>query len=172
MCEYRPSVAAVRFSCTPQIEGHLPLNLEEQAPLYLEGNRTLHWGADGRARSTHTGSRSARIVEEANVRVLLACEPPLLNELLALALAELPGVKLVEVDGAQVDVVIASAPGAGGERALALLQATSPHARLVALDPATNVLRVWENGREAPSGELLPGHLSTLGQLLGRWAAR
>ena len=103
--------------------------------------------------------------------VLLACEPPLLNEMLADVLAELPGVELVDADSARVDVVIASAPGASSGDPAALRQTLSAQARLVVLDPVTNTLRVWERGREMPNEEPLPGHLATFGPLLQRWAA-
>ena len=106
------------------------------------------------------------------MQVLLACEPPLLNELLSVALAELPGVELVDAGSARVDVVIASPPGATSSRPAALRRALAPRARLVVLDPVANVLQVWESGREAPSAELLPGTLATLGGLIQQWEGR
>ena len=99
------------------------------------------------------------------MRVLLACEPPLLNELLALALGELPGVELVDSDSAWADVVVANEPGASATWQTARQKALALHARLVAVDPRANVIQIWEWDHDKPTSEWLPGTLRSLGEL-------
>ena len=98
------------------------------------------------------------------MRVLIACEPAILNEVLARAIGNLPGVELVDEDQGTVDVVVVSAPGAGADCPPTLAGNLAPDTRLIALDPDTNAARVWQGG--ALSDALLPSDLASLGRLL------
>jgi hypothetical protein len=98
------------------------------------------------------------------VRVRLACQPPILNEVLARVISDVPGVELVGDSQGAADVVVISAPGAGADGPPTPAGILEPHVRLIALDPNTNAARVWQGG--APSDVLLPGDLASLRRLL------
>ena len=103
------------------------------------------------------------------MRVRVACEPPLLREILAQALTELADVKveIVDGDGSDVDAVLVSAQGASNGWPSELPPIMASHVRFVVLDPAANVLRV----RDAAHEEVLPGSLPVLIEAL-RGASR
>ena len=100
------------------------------------------------------------------MRVLLACEPAILNEVVARAIGDLPGVELVDESQGAVDVVVLSGAGTSLEDwPTGLAGNLAPDARLIILDPETNAARVWQGGT-APSETLLPGNLATVRRLL------
>ena len=99
------------------------------------------------------------------MRVMLVCEPPLLNDVLALALGELPEVELVDGGSPSADVVIANGADFGDAWQAARERALALRARLVAVDPLANAIQVWEWDKEQPAGEPSPGTLAALGQL-------
>jgi hypothetical protein len=99
-------------------------------------------------------------------RVLLACDPPLLQECLTLMLERLPDVELVAQDAAEVDVVVVSLTECGTRSPVEPLVARTSAVRLVVVDPTANVLRVWDT-QQGPSGEReLPGDLPTIVEVL------
>jgi hypothetical protein len=99
-------------------------------------------------------------------RVLLACEPPLLHEVLTLMLERLPGIELVTTGTTDVDVVVVSLSENGTRSPTEPPMADTSAVRLVVVDPTTNVLRVWDS-QQGPSGEReLPGDLPTIVEVL------
>jgi hypothetical protein len=111
--------------------------------------------------------------EVATLRVRVACEPPLLREILAQALTELADMKveIVDGDGSDVDAVLVSAQGASNGWPSELPSVVAAHVRFVVLDPAANVLRVRDGASNAAREEVLPGSLSVLIEAL-RGASR
>ncbi|MBI4492971.1 MAG: response regulator transcription factor [Chloroflexi bacterium] len=105
------------------------------------------------------------------MRVFLACEPPLLREVLAMALSQVPEVELVDEAGVHVDVVLASLPASNGGWPANLPLTLPPQARWVQLDPSANVLRVQQGQGGPAGGELLAGNLTTLMEVVQRWAS-
>ena len=98
------------------------------------------------------------------MRVLLACQPPILNEVLARAIGQMPGIELADESHGSVDVVVISDEGMTTDCPPALAGVLEAGTRLIALDPNTNAARVWQDG--ALSGVLQPGSLDSLRRLL------
>jgi len=94
-------------------------------------------------------------------RVLLHCDPPLLREILSMLLSQLAGIELVQDAEGAVDVVVASAPGATSTWP-ADLPGVATGVRFVALDTATNMLRVRTGRDHTAADELRPGTLAGL----------
>ena len=89
------------------------------------------------------------------MRVLLACEPPLLREVLAFAIRDIPGVEIVW-DG-EADAMVWNGPGGpdGAECAL-----------LIMLSPTENVIRVTRTHGSARWVETTDGDLRSLLEVL------
>jgi hypothetical protein len=107
----------------------------------------------------------------ARLRVLLACEPLLLQEVLVEMLSLMPDVELVEANNSWADIVLVSAagPDAGWPERLPAAAATA--ARLIAVDPVRNRLRVRERRDGRVSERLLDGSMVVLPNLLRPTAA-
>jgi hypothetical protein len=78
------------------------------------------------------------------MRVLLACEPPLLQDVLTVILEQLPDVELVNPNSPTADVVVVSAPEPSLDWPAILPPAAAAARRVIAVDAVRNLLQVRE----------------------------
>lgn len=110
-------------------------------------------------------------VSPRRLRVLLACEPALLREIVAGLLAEDGDLEVIDLDAASrpVDVAVVSVHEASRVGAVVLPQGLPAHEWCVVLDPSANMLRVLACRNGETVDQVLPGTLDTLVAVL-RWA--
>jgi hypothetical protein len=105
----------------------------------------------------------------ARLRVQLACEPLLLQEVLVEMLSLMPGVKLVDAACSHVDLVIVSAVGHGAFWPERLPAAAATAGRVIAVDAVHNRIRV----RERRDGRLverqIDGSMVLLPEMMQQW---
>ena len=102
----------------------------------------------------------------ARLRVLPACEPLLLQEVLVEMLSLMPDVELVEANNSWVDIVLVSAAGPGAAWPDRLPAAAATATRLIAVDPVRNRIRVRERRGGRVSERLLDGSMVALPELM------
>ena len=102
-------------------------------------------------------------------RVLLACEPPLLQDVLASILEELPDVELVSPNSSTADVVVVSAPELGPGWPGVLPLAATVARRVIAVDGVRNVLQVREQCHGHVTEQRIDGHIARVIGLLQEW---
>jgi hypothetical protein len=99
-------------------------------------------------------------------RVLLACEPPLLQDVLAAILEELPDVELVNPNSPTADVVVVSAPALSPGWSGVLPPAASTARCVIAVDAIRNVLQVREQRHGGVTEQQIDGHMARMIGLL------
>lgn len=100
------------------------------------------------------------------LRVVLDCQPPILEATLASAIERLPGITLIPVaDGILGDVVITTNDAESGIP-LYLLDHPMPDILVVVLDRDENILRLWVLVEGEIREQILPGDLATLFTIL------
>jgi hypothetical protein len=100
------------------------------------------------------------------LRVLPACEPLLLQEVLVEMLSLMPDVELVEANNSWADIVLVSAAGPGAAWPERLPAAAATASRLIAVDPVRNRIRVRERRAGRVSERLLDGSMVVLPELM------
>ena len=99
-------------------------------------------------------------------RVLLACEPPLLQDVLASILEELPDVELVNPNSSTADVVVVSASELSAAWPGVLPLAATTARRVIAVDAVRNVLQVREQSYGRVTEHQIDGHMASVIGLL------
>ncbi|HEY7068278.1 MAG TPA: hypothetical protein VII06_42910 [Chloroflexota bacterium] len=103
------------------------------------------------------------------MRVLLACEPLLLQEVLAQMLSLVPNVELIDRDSPRGDLVLVSAAGGAGNWPARLPPAAATAPRVVAIDSVRNRIHI----RERRGGRVVEQHLDggtvALPDVVSRW---
>jgi hypothetical protein len=102
----------------------------------------------------------------APLRVLLACEPLLLQEVLVEMFSLMPDVELVEANNSWADVVLVSAAGPGAAWPDRLPAAAATATRLIAVDPVRNRIRVRERRDGRVSERIIDGSMVLLPELM------
>ena len=99
-------------------------------------------------------------------RVLLACEPPLLQDVLASILEAQLDIQLVSPSSPCADIVLVSAlePSAGWPEVLPVAAAKAR--RIIALDAARNLLQVREQYHGRVTEQQVDGHIAAVLGLL------
>src|SRR5579859_6034137 len=99
-------------------------------------------------------------------KVLVNCAPPILGEVVSLALAEVPGVELISSGTLDADVVVASVDVPNRRETLPVPM-DDDQVHLILFDPAANLLGL----RRAGDGmELRSGGLETLLEVVQLWS--
>src|SRR5215210_1852960 len=98
----------------------------------------------------------------ARTRVVLLCEPLLLQDALIVILGQLPDVEVLPADSATADIVLVSSPGSNSGWPAQMPPAAATAPRVVALDPIRNMLRVreWQQGQVTE--RQIDGHMAAV----------
>jgi hypothetical protein len=100
------------------------------------------------------------------LRVLLACEPLLLQEVLVEMLSLMRDVELVDADSPQADVVLVSAAGRGGAWPERLPAAAATAPRVLVVDPVRNRIRIRERRDGRVTERQIDGNMVLLPELM------
>src|SRR3954464_10919706 len=106
----------------------------------------------------------------ARLRVLLACEMLLVQEVLAQMLSAMPDIELLDLDSPQADLVLVSASGQAGGWPERLPAAAATAPRLVALDPVRNVIRIRERQGDQVVERRIDVGMVQLPEVMRQWA--
>ena len=98
--------------------------------------------------------------------VLLACEPPLLQDVLTCILEQLPDVELVNPNSPTADVVVVSAPELSPGWPVVLPPAAATARRVIAVDAVRNVLQVREQRHGRVVEQQIEGRMARVVGLL------
>src|SRR5438067_5862338 len=101
-------------------------------------------------------------------RVVLVCEPLLLQDALTAMLERLPDIEVIPADSLNADIVLVSASGSNSGWPAEMPPAAERAPRLVALDPIRNMLWVRERRQGRVTEHQVDGHMAAIVDVLLR----